>query len=126
MVRRKVIWKTKCRYKNDVRNLPHRHDITFSRLVGNAESQVRAHGMLICFACSTSEFEFVFKIVVLNNLTSILFFFLDSKNGLVDWRKKVATIRVKISKEFSFVLKDIEGNFCLKIEFSLVKEFSLS
>lgn len=102
--------------QDDVRNLP--IDITFSRLGGNAESQVRAHGMLICFACSTSEFEFVFKIVVLNNLTSILFFFLDSKNGLVDWRKKVATIRVKISKEFSFVLKDIEGNFCLKIEFS--------
>ncbi|CAN7113815.1 unnamed protein product [Brassica rapa subsp. narinosa] len=33
---------------------------------------------------------------------------LVSANGLVDWRKKVATIRVKISKEFSFVLKDIE------------------
>ena len=84
----------------------------------NIHSKRKRMLICFCFACSTSEFEFCF-------------FSFGFEEWLVDGRK-VAAIRVKILKEFSSLLKDIEGNFCLKIEFSLsfffflVKECSLS
>ena len=60
---------------------------------------------------------------------------MDRKRIPADWRKKVAAIRVKISKEFSSLPKDIDpyfqtldpdGNSCLKKKKqSLLKILSL-
>lgn len=89
--------------QDDVRNLP--IDITFSRLGGNAPISVHT-----CFVIVIAYSSFEFRICA-NNYVGFEEWLVDRKRIPADWRKKVGAIRVKISKEFSSLPKDIDPYF---------------
>ncbi|KAJ8756322.1 hypothetical protein K2173_025134 [Erythroxylum novogranatense] len=80
---------------DDVRNLP--IDITFSRLGGNPLISV---SFLICVCCGL-----MFIWILVEE------WLVDRKRIPADWRKRIAAIRARISKEFPSLPKDTDPYF---------------